>query len=309
MTASPRKRAAYGALVLTAALWGSNPAVSRLVLERIPPMSLIWLRWAIVLVLLLPFVWTERRAIESVLRDHWKVVLPFALFGFAPQNILVFFGLAGSSALNLSLFNSVIPVLIILIGWGWYGRRPHGLETVGLLLSLVGVLLIIGRGDLLALLRLELNPWDLAMLAGMAVWSLYTIRLKDRPPMLSLVGFVFAAALLGEIITLPVLTLEFATHGLPALDAGTAAALIYIAALPTLLAMVLFGFAVQRVGPVQAGIFTHLVPVFGSVFAATLVGEVLRPYHGVGFVLVAGGAILSCLRQEPVLSSPPAQRS
>jgi len=69
--------------------------------------------------------------------------------------------------------------------------------------------------------------------------------------------------------------------------------------------MLLFGFAVERVGPVQAGYFTHLVPVFGSLLAAAVLGEALHPYHGFGFLLVAGGAILGCLRQEPMLSSGP----
>jgi len=73
-------------------------------------------------------------------------------------------------------------------------------------------------------------------------------------------------------------------------------------------AMVLFGHAVQRVGPVRAGIFTHLVPVFGAFFAALLVGEALQPYHGLGFLLVAGGAIVSCLPAERVLSSRPPPR-
>lgn len=306
MTPAHRPRAiAYLALLATTVFWGSNPAVSRLLMDRMTPMSLVWGRWLIVLALLAPFVWSERADIARALRDHWKVLLPFALLGFAPQNMLIFFGLAGSSAMHLSLLNSAIPVLIIVIGWLWLGRRPHRLEAFGLAVSLVGVLLIVARGDLAALARLDLNPWDLVLFGGMLVWALYTIRLRDRPAMVSLPAFVFVAALLGQIVTLPFFLIALALEGLPRLHGPSALALLYVAALPTLVAMMLFGFAVQRVGPVKAGIFTHLVPVFGALFATLLVGEALMPYHAVGFLLVAGGAIVSCLPAERVLSSRP----
>jgi drug/metabolite transporter (DMT)-like permease len=304
----PSRAGAYLALVATTLFWGSNPAVSRLLLERMAPMALVWCRWLLVIAMLLPFVWPERAAIARALRRDWRIFLPFALLGFAPQNMLIFFGLAGSSAMHLSLLNSAIPVLIILIGWLWMGRAPRRLESIGLALSLTGVLLIVSHGDFVALARLDLNPWDLALFGGMVVWAVYTIRLRERPDGLSLPAFVFVAAILGNIVTLPFAAASLARDGLPDLHGPSFAALLYVAALPTLVAMMLFGHAVQRLGPVQAGIFTHLVPVFGAAFAALLVGEALRPYHGIGFLLVAGGAIVSCLPGDRVLSSRPPTR-
>ena len=302
---SARRAVAYGALVLTAALWGSNPTASRLVMETVPPITVSWIRWLVVLVVLLPLVWPERAALARAVARDWKVFLPFALLGFAPQNVTVYLGLYGSSATHLSLLNSAIPVLIILIGWLGYSRRPHALEAIGLAISLLGVLLILGHGDLGALVRLDFNPWDLMLLLGMTIWAFYTIRLKDRPQSVSLIGFVFVAALMGIVIAAPVIAGELLWKGVPHFGTREVTGLLYIAVLPTLVGMLLFGFAVERVGPVQAGYFTHLVPVFGSLLAAAVLGEALHPYHGFGFLLVAGGAILGCLRQEPMLSSGP----
>ena len=67
--------------------------------------------------------------------------------------------------------------------------------------------------------------------------------------------------------------------------------------------MMCHDYGVARVGAVQAGFFVHLVPVFGVMFAALVLGERLAAYHAVGFVLVAGGAVMSCWKREPVLSS------
>ena len=83
---------------------------------------------------------------------------------------------------------------------------------------------------------------------------------------------------------------------------------LYLGTFPTLLAMLLFTYGVVRVGPVQAGIFTHLVPVFTALLAVAILGERLQPFHAAGFVLIAGGAVLCCLRPDPVLSSRAAVR-
>lgn len=296
---------AYGALVLTAALWASNGVIARVLFESVPPVTLAVLRWMVVLALLSPVVWPERRAIRQAIRRDWRMLLPFAVFGSLPQNALVYTGLAHTTAIHLGLLNSTIPVLILLIGWGFYGLKPRRLELAGVAVSLAGVLLVLAHGDLQALARLDFNPADLVCLAGMVTWAIFTLKLKDRPQALSLYAFLFTIGLIGQLLTLPALALELGTAGEVLLGQGVLLGILYMGALPTLAAMLLYGFAVHRVGAVQAGIYTHFMPVFTAVFAATFIGERLFPYHAVGFVLVAGGAVMSCLRQAPVLSSRP----
>jgi len=260
-------------------------------------------RWAVVFVVLLPLVWPERRALARSLERDWKLLLALALLGSAPQSALVYTGLSASTAIHLGLLNSTIPVLIILISWGWYARRPSRLEGAGLVISLVGVFLILAHGDLRSLLHLQFNHGDLLMLGAVLVWAIYTLRLKDRPQSLSLFAFVFVLSLIGELLTLPFAALQWARAGGVHLGARELLGLLYIGAVATLVSSVLFSYGVERVGAVRAGILIHLMPVFSCVFAALFIGEQLLPYHAIGFVLVAGGAILGCLRPEPVLSS------
>ena len=299
---------AYAALVCTTALWGSNGVVSRALMDTIPPLVMAAARWAVVFVVLLPLVWPERRAIAQSLRRDWKLLLLLTMLGSAPQTALVYTGLAASTAIHLGLLNSTIPVVIILISWGWYARRPSRLEAVGLAISLVGVFLILAHGDLRSLLHLQFNHGDLLMLGAVVVWAIYTLRLKDRPQSLSLFAFVFVLALIGELLTLPFAALQWVRAGGVHLGARELLGLLYIGAVATLVSAVLFSYGVERVGAVRAGILIHLMPVFSSVFAALFIGERLFPYHAAGFVLVAGGAILGCLKPEPVLSSQPSTR-
>lgn len=294
---------AYLALICTIALWGSIGVVSRALMETIPPLVMAAARWGVAFAVLLPLVWRERREIVQALARDWKRLLFLTVVGGAPQSALVYSGLAQSTAINLGLLNSTIPVLIILISWGWRGRRPRRLEGIGLATSFAGVLLILAHGELRALLHLQFNGGDLLMLAAMLVWAIYTLGLQDRPQSLSLFAFVFVMALMGELLTLPFAAFQWVHAGGVHIGAHALFGLLYIGALATLISTALFSYGVERVGAVRAGILIHLMPVFSSVFATLFIGERLYAYHAAGFVLVAGGAILGCLKAEPVLSS------
>ena len=118
---------AYLALVCTTALWGSIGVVSRALMETIPPLVMAAARWGVAFGVLLPLAWGERAAIAQALARDWKRLLFLTLVGGAPQSALVYTGLAQSTAINLGLLNSTIPVLIILISWAWHARRPRQL--------------------------------------------------------------------------------------------------------------------------------------------------------------------------------------
>ncbi|HUX23309.1 MAG TPA: DMT family transporter [Burkholderiales bacterium] len=299
---------AYLALICTTALWGSIGVVSRALMETIPPVVMAGARWGVAFVVLLPLVWPERRAIARAIARDWRRFLFLTLVGGAPQSALVYTGLAQSTAINLGLLNSTIPVLIILISWGWHARRPRRLEGFGLAISFAGVLLVLAHGDLRALLHLQFNAGDVIMLGAMLVWAIYTLGLQDRPQSLSLFAFVFVMALMGELLILPFAAFQWLHAGAVHLDLRDLLGLLYIGALATLISTALFSYGVERVGAVRAGILIHLMPVFSSVFATLFIGERLYIYHAAGFVLVAGGAILSCLKPEPVISSQAPKR-
>ncbi len=301
---SPRA-SAYAALLLTAALWGSNGAVAKLLFDTFEPITLSWLRWLIVMLVAAPFAWRERVAVNAVVRAHWKALLPFVILGGAPQSALIYAGLAQSSAMHLGLLNSVIPVLILMLGWLSFEQRIYPMEACGIAISAIGVIVILFQGSLASLAHLALSRGDLIILGGMLLWAVYTLKLNHRPPQISLVSFIFIIAAAGLPLVLPVMVLELGNGGWPRPDARAVACLLYMGAIPALLASVLFGYGVQRVGPTRAGVFIHLMPLFACLFAALIAGEALHPYHAAGFLLVASGAWISCHRAAPVLSSAP----
>lgn len=295
--ATPRALA-YAALVLTAMMWASSVVVARGLLDAMPPVLLTVTRWVAVLAALAPFAWRDREALARAFPREWRSLAVFALIGFAPQTLLFYLGLERTTAINAALLNSTIPVLIVAVAAWLHHRRPRPIEVAGIAISLAGVVVVIVRGRLETLATLSVNPGDLVALASMAIWAYYTVRLADRSPTLRFPSFMFAAGSIGLAIVLPGLAVEAVMRGLPVPSLRSIAGAAYLGLLPTLAAMLLFAYGIRRVGPVQAGLFTHLVPVFAAALAALALGERLQPFHAAGFALVAGGAILGCLRPE-----------
>ncbi|MCL2297850.1 MAG: DMT family transporter [Proteobacteria bacterium] len=304
MLLSPRLMA-YAALIVTAAMWGSNAVAARDLLDTLSPLTLAVFRWVVATTALIPFVWNERGPILRALRTQWPLMLLLATVGFAPNTLVSYLGLQGTTAIFVGLMNSIVPVMVVLIMAVWMRRRPQWRENVGLALSFVGVLTVLAHGDFRHLLALRVSGYDFLVLFGLMIWALYTVLLLLRPRYLSLPAFVFTASLLGLMLIVPMLLGEWWVKGLPSFTPREIALATYIGLVPTLTAMLLFGYGVAQVGPVQAGIFTHLVPIFSALFATLFIHESLYLYHGVGFILVAGGAVLCCLKPEQVLSSRP----
>jgi len=305
-TAPSSRAQAYAALVLTAALWGSSAVTARGLLDSLSPAWVASLRWIVVLAVLAPFVWRDRAAIAKAMARDLPSLAVFALVGFAPQTYLIYLGLVGSSAINLGLLNSAIPVLIVAVAAILHHRRPRPLELAGIALSLTGVVVIIARGQWSTLASLAFNGHDLVMLFGMGVWAYYTVRLARRDDGLPFPAFMFAAGVLGMAMIAPALVYDAAMNRIAMPSASAWLGVAYLGVLPTLVAMLLFAYAIRNVGPVQSGLFTHLVPVFSAVLAMLFLGERLHAFHAAGFALVAGGAILGCLRAEEPLRRAPA---
>ena len=297
---------AFTALLITMALWGSTSAVGKLMLDSFAPVMLNWLRWVIVMLITAPFAWNERAALAVALRTRWRTFLLLILLGGSLQSSVVFTGLSLSSAIHLGLFNSAIPVIILSLGWLFFGETLHAKEVWGVTISAAGVIVIFFQGSFEVLRHLAVLPGDPILLVGMVLWAIYSLCLNRRPANISLITLMFVIAAASVPLAAPLVWFEWQTHPLPTLTWPLVTGLFYLAAITNLGAMLLYGFAIKRIGPMQASLFIHIMPLFAVLFASLFVGEQLHWYHAAGFVLVASGAILGCYRPAPALHPTPA---
>lgn len=282
----------YLLLTLSALFWSGNMVVGRGVHEAVPPFALAFWRWTLALACVAPLALPHLRNQWPLVKKHWKALVVLGLLGVGGFNTLVYIGLHSTTATNAAILNSFIPVMTIALAFALLGRKLGTLEALGVAVSLAGVGLIVARGELATLLAFSLNRGDLWLLAAMLVWGLYTVGLHWRPPIHPMLLFA-VCAVVGLIALAPFYAWELASGHSIAMSGPALAAIVYVGIFPGFLGHVFYNAGVAAVGPNQGSLFIHLMPVFGTLLAATFLGE--RPYwfHFAGMGLILSGIWLT----------------
>ncbi len=285
-------------LTLTSLFWAANWVVGRAMRNDMPPVAMGFWRWTIALLILLPFTAPELRRKWHVVRANWLVLTLLGCLGAVAFNTLIYVGLQYTAVSNGVLFNSFSPILIILLSWVVVRERISGLQACGVVLSLVGVLAIIARGEFASLFSFHFNRGDLWLIAAQFLWAIYTFVLRRRPPELSAMGFLSAMLLLSLPFLLPFYLWELSDRGGFALTPATVATLAYYGTIPSIVAYLFWNRGVAQVGPNKAGLFVHLMPVFGALLSVIFLRERLYGYHYAGAALIFGGIYLTTRRSR-----------
>ena len=282
-------------LLVAAASWGGNWVAARAIIVEVPPFALSFWRWAIASALLLCFAAAQLRGDAPLIRRHLPALFAFGVIGAAGFTLLGYWGVRYTTAVNATLLNSSLPLFVVPLSWWLLKLTVSGRQLAGLALSLSGVVTIISAGELQTLARLSLNPGDLLLLGGALLWAIYTVLLRWRPPLRPL-SFLFTIVAAAAAFSLPFYLWEVCVGRSMTLSPGTIGAIGYLAVFPSIVAYICWNHAVAVVGPNVAGFFNPLIPVFGTLFAVTLLGEPFRLYHIAGFALVLGGVVLTSRR-------------
>ena len=190
----PQATLSYLLATLAPLFWAGNFVLARALHESLPPIALSFWRWALACLILLPFAGSQLWAQRRLLLRHWRILGLLGLLGVTNYNTFAYLGLQTTSATNAVLLQSVTPLLILVLSVPLL-RQPVGApQSFGILLSLAGVVVIVVRGDLAGLARLQLNRGDLWVLAAAASWALYSVCLRWRPAALTPLTFLAAMA-------------------------------------------------------------------------------------------------------------------
>lgn len=284
-------------LTVPPVLWAGNAIVGRLVRDAVPPMTLNLIRWSIALLVLVPL---GRAALQhgSGVLANWRRYAMLGLLGVGLYNSLQYLALQSSTPINVTLVASGVPVWMLLVGRLFYGVPVKRKQVAGAVLSIGGVLVVLCRGDIHGLLQLRLVAGDLYMILATIAWSFYSWMLmqqKDVPGLradwaaflLAQVGYgvLWSAALAGGEWALQDVAIGWSWP--------LAAALLYVAIGPAILAMRCWGAGVQRAGPSVAAFFINLTPLFTALLSSAFLGEPPHLYHVLAFGMIVGGIAVS----------------
>lgn len=300
-----QKLTPYGVLLLVIPtfLWAANAVVGRLISDMIPPITLNFIRWVIAFVILVAFGGQVLRR-GSALWRNWRHYALLGLLGIGLYNALQYMALHSSTPINVTLVNSSMPVWMLLVGRLFFKSTINFRQFIGALFSLIGVLIILLRGELTELQNFQLVIGDFYMLIAVIVWAFYSWLLsqKSNEPTIENNWSTF---LLAQVTFGLMWAGIFSVGEWAIIDFqidwswGLVAALLFVATGPAILAFRCWGLGVQQVGPAMAGFFANLMPLFAALLSMVFLDETPELYHGVAFMLIVGGIIYAS-RSSPV---------
>jgi drug/metabolite transporter (DMT)-like permease len=292
--------AGYLAAVSCWALSGGVFVAAKWAVAEMPPWTLCFWRVAIAGAVLLPFVRYDFPSMRVEIRARWLELLMIGGLGLAITQGMMYSALQFTSAINVGLILALMPMIIMILARLVLGEPMGPWQGAGTAVALAGVVVIVVKGELPALLRLQIDPGELWVLAATVCFAAYTVLLKRAKfalPRLPLLVVLLGAA---AAVALPLHLAELAAGRHEMLDTRGYLALAYAAIPGGALMYLLYNWSIDVLGAARAGTLMYLQMLFVPLFAWLLLGEAILPYHIAGAALIVAGVAL-VLTRRPVI--------
>ena len=289
-----KKYLAYTSLVFASALWGGNIIVAKIASNIfLEPVKLSFFRNLVVIVILFPFVFNNLKKIYDIFKKNWMIVTILSIFSVSIFNTFMNIALTSSSVITSSLMPSFAPSLIIILSLLIYNSKISFLQIVGVIISFIGFINIIIRGNIINLSNLNFVTGDLWMLGCVSCWAFYSVMIRKIPKDIDNTSFLFLIFFIGNLFVLPFYILESNINESFYLNEKYALPLIlYVGIGPALISYIIWIKSIKIIGANKAGLFLNLIPVFSSVISIIFLNEILKNYHIIGALLIFTGIYL-----------------
>jgi len=285
---------AYIMLVCASLFWAGNFMVGKYAfLTETPPLSLVFYRWTLVWIILLPFTYKEIIKHKDTILNNLALLFFLGLTSVGLFNSFTYLSLIHTQVINASLFNTAIPAIIILLCFLFKFEKTNKFQILGLIISVGGILAIITKLKVEILLSLNFNKGDLIMIGGVITWGVYSTLLKKKQFTLPLLTLVHIVCTFGLISVFPQFLYEFLNGQVIKVDMNLFYTLIFLALFPSIGSYYCWAGAVSIIGANRAGISLSLIPLFSSIMAIVIYDEVFQFFHLIGAILIIIGLFLS----------------
>ena len=285
---------AYLLLILTTIFWSGNFIVGKAATAyQIPPFSLNFYRWLFAGLILLPFTFKEILNKKYHIINNLGLYVVLGITSITIFNSTVYYSLYHTQVINSILLISTIPVWIIFFSFLLKIEKTNIYQIFGVIFSLIGVMAIITQSDIKIFLNLQFNKGDISMVIAMLSWAIYSSLLKKKKYELSQLSLLQIIIFTGLIFLTPIYILELNYGYKIIIGTPFILTLIYVVIFPGLLAFIFWIKGISIIGANRAGVFLHLMPIFGSTLAIIIFNEKFMYYHIFGAIFIILGLVLS----------------
>ena len=271
----------------------SNLIVARGGVEHVPPISLAFWRWAVVVLILLPFTYSFLIKNSKVVKKEFKKLFFIGALGCGVCGAFPFLAGETTTVTNMGIIYTSSPVFIILISAVFFNEKVNLTKIIGLILCLIGVFAIIIKGDFDLLLNLNFTIGDLWMLGAAIGWALYSIYLFYWKTQLPIFQRFTLVAFFGAVSLFPFYLVEEFLIQQTVFNSQFFMWVIFAAVSPGIIAFTLYTMAQKKLGASLTGFTLYIFTIYAAIYGFIFFDEQLEFYHVLGTFLVFIGVYLA----------------
>lgn len=272
-----------------ASIWGGMYVVSKVVLEIIPPFTLVTLRLILGALTLLVILMVKGFPRISG-KEIWQV-LGVGFVGYGVSLSLQFLGTKLSTAANGSLVTSATPAFVLLFAWMLLKEQITSRRLLALFLATLGVMAVIDPRT--AQLDPELFLGNLFLIGAAITWALYSVLVRKVTQNIDVLLFSLIAFIGGLPVTTAAGAWEWSTVGVGEITLGVVGGVLFLGIISTALAMVLWNTAFAYLDASLASLTFFAQPVVGTLLGWLFLHERITPLFLLGGLLIGIGLIVS----------------
>jgi len=272
-----------------ASIWGGMYVVSKVVLDVIPPFTLLLIRLGIGALALAAVNFL--RAKKEFTREHFRSSLLVGFVGYGISLAFQFVGTKLSTASNGALVTSATPAFVLLFAPLLLNERPAVRHVVALIASTLGVLAVIDPRT--ADFSSSLFLGNLSLLGAALTWALYSVlvrKVSANADLLASAAVMLAAGVPSSILFS---FFELRTQAVGEITVGIMAGLLFLGIISTALAMLLWNYSFAQLPAASASLTFFAQPVVGILLGWFFLGEKITPLFLLGGVLIGIGILIS----------------
>lgn len=285
------KKTLIGSLYLTAAssIWGGMYVVVKHIVEVIPPLELVWMRYVIALVTLI-IIGLASKQKWQMKQKHILLVITISLIGYVLSILTQETGTMLSTAQMGAIITSTTPAFMVLFASILLKERLTFKKALSVSLATIGVIAIVGIDDI----DMSSTLGGLSLIIAALTWALMSVLIKLLPTRYSQIVVTTYAVLIAVVVLTPFVIVRYPQVSLNELvQPNIWGGLLYLGIISTSLAFLLWNRGLQMLNASSGGIFFFFQPVVGTFLGWAILGETISMTFWVGSFLILIGVLIA----------------
>ncbi|UFT99591.1 DMT family transporter [Radiobacillus kanasensis] len=283
----------YILMIFVVIFYAGNILIGKAINE-LPPFTIAFFRLLVAFIVLFPIGFRSAWESRDTFIKYKKPLLIMTLTGITFFNTFIYGALQFTTASNVSVLESAIPVVTVLLSAWLLKEKLNHIQWVGILLSFIGALWVVMEGKLLQLTAIDWNIGDAIMIGAIGTWAVYSIFVKQYMHLFPSYAVLLVMTGISIIVLLPIVLIEWGFQGIPPLGSlNLVFSLMYLGIFPSFIALIFYNKAVHLLSASKASIFLNFLPVVTIAGAYIWLGEKITVMQIIGSLIVICGVFLT----------------